>query len=389
MNPDDVERLIRARLLIVEDEGIVAKDLQNTLVKAGYVVVGTAATGKEAIEKASLHEPDLILMDISLRDDMDGIDAAAAILNARDVPVVFLTAYADPATLARAAEIGPYGYILKPFDDRVLQVSVMMALCRHRTESRIREAERIAHESRARAIVAEERLRAHEEFLSVASHELRTPVTALKLQLEVLRTRLQDGPGGLPSAVLETTDRANLSVSRLATLVEGVIDVSRMALGEFALRREKLDLVEALREAIQRYQRVARALGSEIVLDGAEGPIPGSWDPDRIHLVLNHLLSNAVKFGAGKPIEVTVRRNETDAVVCVRDHGPGFDAETAERVLMRFERGVSHHKYGGLGLGLYIVQRIVEAHHGELEVKSSPGNGASFTVKLPHSPPIG
>ena len=122
----------RARVLIVEDEGIVSRDLHQSLVRLGHSVCGSSATGADAVVQAERTRPDIILMDIRLRAEMDGIDAARLIRDKQDVPIVFLTAYADRETLTRAASVGPYGYVLKPFDERDLQVALLMALCKHR-----------------------------------------------------------------------------------------------------------------------------------------------------------------------------------------------------------------------------------------------------------------
>ena len=130
------------RLLIVEDEGIVAADLETRLTRMEYVVVGKARTGDEALQKVAATKPDLVLMDIILQGPMDGIQAAQAIQALYPVPVIFLTAHADEGTMRRAKETGPFGYVLKPFDEREIHVAVEIGLYRHDVENRLRELNR-------------------------------------------------------------------------------------------------------------------------------------------------------------------------------------------------------------------------------------------------------
>lgn len=132
----------KARILIVEDQAIVARDEQYTLEDLGYIVVGSTAMGEDAIAKAEAYQPDLVLMDIMLKGDMDGIEAAQQIRERFDIPVIFVTAYADSATLQRAKLIEPFGYILKPFEESDLRTNIEMALYKHKMDKRLKESER-------------------------------------------------------------------------------------------------------------------------------------------------------------------------------------------------------------------------------------------------------
>ncbi len=128
-----------ARIMIVEDLSITALDLKNRLRRMGYEVLALAGSGEEAIQKAEETRPDLILMDIRLKGDMDGVEAAQRIREKLDIPVIYLTAHADDTTLQRAMVTGPYGYVLKPFEEKELRITIEMALHRHRGEVRLRE----------------------------------------------------------------------------------------------------------------------------------------------------------------------------------------------------------------------------------------------------------
>jgi signal transduction histidine kinase len=371
---DELQRSGCARILIVEDEGIVARDLQTSLEALGHVVCGTSATGPDAVRQARTERPDVVLMDIRLRGEMDGIEAARRIRQERDVPVVFLTAYADQDTLERAADVGPYGYVLKPFEEQELHVTVLMALWRHHA--------RDAEDAALRARAAEGALRARDEFLAIMAHELRTPVTALQLQLEALRELVAARTGQADAGVLERADGARRSVGRLVDLVEAVLDVSRITVGGLVLHREPLDLVEVVRAVADRHKWLAHRAGCELQVL-AHQPVCGHFDRKRIEQAVAKLLSNAVKFGQGHPVQVWVDARGGQAWLAVRDRGEGMAPADVQRVLGRYERATSHRRHGGLGLGLYVVGQIIEAHGGHVQVDTRPGSGATFTVTLP------
>lgn len=134
--------MANASIMVVEDENIVAMDIENSLISLGYQVVGVASTGEDAIDMAGETRPDLVLMDIMLRGEIDGVEAAEQIRRRYNIPVVYLTAYADGNTLQRAKITEPYAYLLKPFEDRQLHITIEMALYKHRMEKKIKESER-------------------------------------------------------------------------------------------------------------------------------------------------------------------------------------------------------------------------------------------------------
>jgi PAS domain S-box-containing protein len=237
---------------------------------------------------------------------------------------------------------------------------------------------------------AREAVRLREEFLSVASHELRTPVTSLLLGLQSVQALVKEGSLARlpPSHVARVIDASGRQASRLADLVDALLDVSRIQAGRFGLTIDVVDLTAVAREVIARLEpdRVRANAPLELHADGA---VMGRWDRSRIDQVVTNLLSNALKFGGGKPIELWVGGDGETATLTVRDRGIGIPAERLERVFEIFERAVSARNYGGLGLGLYIVRRIVEAHNGNVSVQSELGTGSSFTVSLPRRGPQG
>ncbi|HEX8697779.1 MAG TPA: PAS domain S-box protein [Myxococcaceae bacterium] len=233
-------------------------------------------------------------------------------------------------------------------------------------------------EERVRVAQAQEALRLRDEFLSIASHELKTPLTALQLQLHSLRERVESMDGRVATRI----DRAARSSERLADLVEALLDVSRLATGRFELHPQSFELAEAVREVVERLREGATRAGCELSLKFS-GALSGTWDRLRIEQVVTNLLSNAIKYAAGAPIEVSLSQDGETAVLEVNDRGPGIPEEALPRIFDRFERASEMRHYGGLGLGLYVVREIVKAHHGMVTVHNRPGGGACFAVRLP------
>jgi PAS domain S-box-containing protein len=230
---------------------------------------------------------------------------------------------------------------------------------------------------------------ARDEFLSIASHELRTPLTALRLALENMRRvasreAIEQLPRPYVERVLTTAERQG---QRLEKLVTGLLDVSRIHMGRLDLDMEDFELGAAVREALGAVEDEAAQAGSEITVTGE--PVRGFWDRLRVSQVVTNLLANAVKYGGGKGVEVEYGPRGGDAAfLVVRDHGIGIDPSDQPQIFERFERAVSSRNYGGLGLGLYIVKRIVEAHGGTITVDSKAGEGATFRLELPLRPAL-
>jgi signal transduction histidine kinase len=214
----------------------------------------------------------------------------------------------------------------------------------------------------------------------VAAHDLSNPLLALQLRLHRLRhlapdNRLQEG---LAAAERDTR--------RMGRLLHELMDVSRLSAGRIALERDELDLVALVREVTERFSEQAASVGTQLEVR-ADAPVWGHWDRERLDRVLTNLLSNALKFGAGRPVEVRVHAEGTLARLVVKDQGIGIPTEAQGRLFGRFER-VGGTGQPGAGLGLYIVRQLTEAHGGTVHLVSQPGHGAAFTLELPrHLPP--
>jgi PAS domain S-box-containing protein len=233
---------------------------------------------------------------------------------------------------------------------------------------------------------AREAIRLRDEFLSVASHELKTPITALQLHLQTLRMlSTKGGAAFTPERASRKLELAEQQVQRLARLVHELLDITRLHAGRMELHFEMVDVGRLIRELLHRQRNVFRGCGSEVRTRLQDTP-QARVDPMRLEQVLTNLLSNAAKYGAGKPIELTLEGDETSYCIRVRDHGIGIAPEDQPRIFERFERAVSERHYGGLGLGLWITQRIVTSLGGTLSVESQRGEGSTFSVCLPRFP---
>ncbi|MCE9668741.1 PAS domain-containing sensor histidine kinase [Myxococcus stipitatus] len=232
----------------------------------------------------------------------------------------------------------------------------------------------------------QEAVRVRDEFLSVASHELKTPLTVLGLRLQAFARAAQADPDGAWMARHGRELQGMLrQVMRLAGLVNGLLDVSRIGTGRLKLEYEQVDLGELVQDVAARHQLEAERAGCVLEVR-AEGPTVGLWDRMRLEQVVTNLVSNALKYGAGLPVRMGVSREEGRARLTVRDEGIGISPEAQARIFHKFERAVSERNYGGLGLGLYVSRTLVEAMGGVIRVESLPGAGATFVVELPLSP---
>lgn len=238
---------------------------------------------------------------------------------------------------------------------------------------------RKSEEERLRLAQAQEAVRLRDEFLSIASHELRTPLTALQLQLHTLADRLS-----ADEKLVSKVRKALHAGRRLADLIETLLDVSRIADGHLELKRETFDIAATAREVGERLRDSAAQVGCELRFEG-DTAVVGHWDRLRIEQLVTNLVANAIKYAPGSPIVVSARAAEPDAVLSVRDQGPGIREDALPRIFGRFERAASP-AAGGIGLGLYVARQVAEAHGGSIEAKNVGEHGACFVVRLPLRP---
>jgi signal transduction histidine kinase len=247
----------------------------------------------------------------------------------------------------------------------------------------VREIGEITGNQERAAVAAAETMRMRDEFLSIAAHELRTPLAALQLQLDALDhslnsldPELREGYARVHSRV----EKAARNASRLADLVNTLLDLTRIVGGRLNLTLEETNLADVLRDTVEEFREIER---SSAVLVEAPERLPVICDRGRVEQIFNNLLSNASKYGKGGPIEVRLCGSEGAVELTVRDHGIGIALADQERIFDKFERAPAARKYGGMGLGLYITRRLAEAHGGSIGVAPTSGPGATFVLRLP------
>lgn len=232
---------------------------------------------------------------------------------------------------------------------------------------------------RIRNAQAEAAVRMRDEFLAIASHELRTPLSTLVLRLGLLERHA--GAGDLPQ-VQTSVIRAKDQTERMRRLVDRLLDVSQLASGRLQLELEPGDLGELVKEVAERFSEDASHAKCELRLSVASG-ISTQLDKFRLDEAFGNVISNAIKYGAGKPVEVELKAKGGKAILVVEDRGIGIPIEDLSRIFGRFERTTISHNYGGLGLGLYIAHQVIEQHDGSIRAESRSGGGARIVIELP------
>jgi signal transduction histidine kinase len=249
----------------------------------------------------------------------------------------------------------------------------------------IEETERLTESLVSANEQLEEAVQTRDMFISVASHELRTPLGAMQLLVELLRREARSAEEGRVSSdrILERLEGIDRQVGRMSKLVDRLLDVSRLSEGRVSLEMGPVNLVDIVEQVVDRQRDETEEAELSVVIE-SDGAVVGRWDPDRIDQVVTNLVSNAVKYGEGEPIEVGVADRGDEAACWVTDRGEGIPPAQRERIFERFERGESDHNHsGGLGLGLWIVREIIHAFGGDIGVESEVGKGSTFYVTLP------
>jgi signal transduction histidine kinase len=228
---------------------------------------------------------------------------------------------------------------------------------------------------------------ARDRFLDIASHELKTPLTALKLQIQLNERILQkSGIEALSEQKCEKMFKQYLiQCERLARLVDDMLDASRISAGRFVICPRPASLTGIIRGAFLRYERELQNARCDVSLD-LEGEVHGSFDSSRIEQIFACLISNLVRYAPGGPVEVILRTKGPRAFIDIRDQGPGIPPERLPLIFERFERAISENEVSGLGLGLHISRAIANAHGGQLSVSSEMNNGTQFRLELPIQP---
>lgn len=231
---------------------------------------------------------------------------------------------------------------------------------------------------------SQEALRIRNEFISIASHELKTPLTSIKLQTQMTQMAVNknDPQAYSPERMKKFVAQIDKQANRLANLIEDMLDVSRISLGKLALDLEYTSINTLVNEALEALADHIKQSGNQVIVK-MDSEVTAKVDRFRLEQVVINLLTNATKYGEGKPITLTLTNHGSEFSISVRDQGMGIAKENQERIFARFERAVAAKNISGLGLGLYISQQIVQAHRGNIVVQSAPNEGACFIVNIP------
>lgn len=290
-----------------------------------------------------------------------------------------LTGYMIFPLKSRDRMLGTISLMLSGSNRRMTGVDVSLAEEFARRVSTAVDNARLYHEANAA-------IQTRDEFMSIASHELKTPLTSLYLQLQMLsRSIRKQSLTTIPVARLsKTLEICESQGKKLSDLLDELLDLTRIRLGRLELQKINMDFAEVARAIVENHKVEADRNGVRLEVTAFE-EIYGFWDCTRIEQMISNLVSNALKYGCGKPVEILVQKDKklSWCILQVKDQGLGIPIELQSKIFERFERAVEGNKISGLGLGLYISRQIVEAHGGTIHVKSEVGKGSIFTVSLP------
>ncbi|XLY88389.1 ATP-binding protein [Ectopseudomonas mendocina] len=390
-------RKIDSKVLIVDDlpENLLAL---RSLIQSDDRTVFQASSADEALSLLLEHEFALAILDVKM-PGMNGFELAELMRGTektKHIPIIFVSAVGRDMDYAfRGYESGAVDFLhkpLSPFEVRS-KVAMFVELYRHRkalsmqlevVEAARREQEALLTELRETQAELQKAVQMRDSFMSIASHELRTPLNGLILDVQLRRLRLEQGRMDAFSAdkLREMITRDERQIRSLSRLIDDMLDVSRIRTGKLSVRPEPGDLGVLAGNVVEGLAAQFASAGSHIELQ-VEGPAPVMMDEFRIEQVLANLLTNALRYGGGKPVSVRVGAAGEQVRAEVRDQGIGISEADQQRVFEQFERVSSADAPQGLGLGLFISEQIVQAHGGRIELSSRLGEGSCFSVVLP------
>jgi len=403
-----------ARILVVEDERIVARDLASALTELGYCVPETVATGEDAISRVRDLRPDLVLMDIRLPGTVDGIRAAASVRDELNIPVIFLSAHSDDETLRRAMQTGPVGYLVKPFSAPQLRCAVEIALNRNEINARLREREQwlaatlrsvgdavagdcgaggrdgaaaasdaLALERKVAERIAdlEAANRELESFTYGVAHDLRGPLRGID---GLSQSLIEDYAANLGAEGLKRLRQVRETAGRMRQVIDNLLLLSiddllvLSGVRKTEPCRNAIDLSQIAMDVMERLRQATPERAVKAVIER------GVWvdgDGALLRIALENLLSNAWKYTGEVEhprIEFGAIDREGSRIFFVRDNGAGFDTSQVNRLFGAFEEIDTAAPFECQGLGLAVVQRVIDKHGGRIWAEGAVGRGATF-----------
>lgn len=391
------DRMDEANLLIVDDlpENLLALD---ALLKAPGLRVHQAESAEQALELLLRHEFALAILDVQM-PGMDGFQLAELMRGTertKQIPIVFVSAAGRELNYAfKGYESGAVDFMQKPLDTHAVRskVSVFVDLYRNRKrmarqlealEQSRREQEVLLDELRSTKAELEDAVRMRDDFMSIVSHELKTPLNTLILEVQLRKLQLarNNFTAFSEERLRQMVDKDERQVQSLIRLIDDMLDVSRIRTGKLSIQPTRVDLCHLVANVVENFAPQMEASGCALIFQRPE-PVVGIWDEFRIEQVLANLLTNAMRYGAGKPVQVSVGQQGEQAWIEVQDQGIGISQKSLERIFCQFERAEGSERSAGLGLGLFIAEQIVRAHQGCIAVESEEGKGSTFRVSLP------
>jgi signal transduction histidine kinase len=362
---------------------LLVDDLQENLIALEALIrrpgrrIFTARSGDEALSLMLEHAFALAILDVQM-PSMNGFELAELMRGTertRGIPIVFVSAGGRELNYAfRGYESGAVDFLYKPLDPHAVRskVNVFVDLFRQREELQAAQAQ------------LQRAVNMRDDFMSMIAHELRNPLNSVYLQAQLRRKMLAAPRQPDAQAMLKMVERDERQIRSMVRLLDDMLDVSRARTGKLAIVPAVFDLVASTTAVVEAIREQAQALGVSVTLAAPES-LNMLGDEFRIEQVITNLLTNALRYGGGKPVAVAVgqREDEREAFVSVRDQGMGIAPADQERIFEQFERTEGAAQVAGLGLGLYIARQIAQAHQGRLEVRSAPGEGAEFILSLP------
>lgn len=349
-----------------------------------------AESGDAALALLLEHEFALAIVDVMM-PGMNGFELAELMRSTertRHIPIVFVSAVGRETNFAfRGYESGAVDFLYKPLDVAAVKskVNVFVALYQQRQQvsRQVAALEEARRELTAAQVELQRALQARDDFMSVVAHELRTPLNTLHLETQIRQMQLARGDLAAfgPHELAEMFARDRRQIESMNRLISDMVDVGRISSGRLSVQPRKCSLSQLVSRVLDNLARQAQAAGCTI--SERLSAVEGMWDEFRIEQIVVNLLTNAFRYGAGQPVEVTLGADAHAAHLAVRDQGMGIAETDHERIFARFERVGSHYAKEGMGMGLYIARELARAHGGELAVESRLGQGATFRLWLP------
>jgi signal transduction histidine kinase len=387
----------KIKVLIVDDlsENLRALD---AILRAPDRVIMQARSGLDALELLLEHDFALAMVDVEM-PEMDGFQLAELMRGTektKHVPIVFVTAAGMELNYAfKGYGAGAVDVLYKPLDINAVKskANVFVELFRHRTafENQVRaleesrkEQECLLQQLQATQAELQHSLNMREEFMSLVAHEMRTPLNTLFLEVQVRLSQLAKNNLAIftPENLQKMLGRSERQLKSMMRLIEDMLDVSRIKNGKLSIQPQGADLSLLVRQLAEDLTPLAKESEVEFVLQ-IDSEVQGHWDAFRIEQIIINLLTNAVRYGKGKPVHVTLAMEGEHAVIKVADQGVGIAEHEQKKIFEAFERSGDNEVKAGLGLGLYISRKLAEAHAGEISVVSQKNQGSTFTLRLP------